>query len=106
MPQESKTNTYSRRTALQLGGGTMLALILAACGDDGGEEAGATSGVVGGEATPVTSFPIVPGDVEWDPHHVVDPPGTAGDRGCPRSQRPTPTHAERPSSSVAGRCWR
>ncbi|HEY9562624.1 MAG TPA: cupredoxin domain-containing protein [Nocardioides sp.] len=75
MPQESKTNTYSRRTALRLGGGTVLALILAACGNDGGEEADATSGVVGDEANPVTSFTIVADDMEWDLDRVIVPAG-------------------------------
>src|SRR3546814_14000502 len=77
MPQESKTNTYSRRTALRLGGGTVLALILAACGNDGGEEADATSGVVGDEANPVTSFTIVADDMEWDLDRVIVPAGAA-----------------------------
>ena len=73
MPQH---RTYSRRAALQLGGGSVLALILAACGDaDGGEGEASGQPLVGDEGAPVTSFTIVADDMEWDLDRVVVPVG-------------------------------
>src|SRR3546814_14885388 len=73
-PRSKRTDTLCPYPTL-FRSGTVVALILAACGNDGGEEAGATSGVVGDEANPVTSFTIVADDMEWDLDRVIVPAG-------------------------------
>lgn len=76
--------TLSRRSLLQIGGAASLALLLAACGDNGSDE--------GTGETPVTSFTIVAENIRWDLDRVVVPAGrevTATienrDRGIPHN---------------------
>ena len=84
---------YSRRAALRLGGGAIIAIVVAGCGGDDGDDGDDTepSSALDLEQA-VTEFTIVAENIEWDLKRVVVPAGqevTATienrDRGIPHN---------------------
>lgn len=64
---------YSRRGALRLGGGAIVAVVVAGCGGDDGDGAEPSSALELEEA--VTEFTIVAENSKWDLERVVVPAG-------------------------------
>lgn len=64
---------YSRRAALRLGGGAILAVVVAGCGGDNGNDTEPPSALDLEQA--VTEFTIVAENIKWDLKRVVVPAG-------------------------------
>lgn len=63
--------SMSRRRALRLGAGAVVATVLAACGDTGSTDRRATAGA----EEPVDEFTIVAENMRWDVDRIVVPAG-------------------------------
>jgi plastocyanin len=70
-PSFAMKASMSRRRALRLGAGAVVATALAACGDTGSPDRRATAGA----EDPVDEFTIVAENMRWDVDRVVVPAG-------------------------------